>query len=140
MQVIILRHAHAEWPSYSGADFDRPLTARGLAEARSSARAISDAGHRPAFILASPACRTRQTAEIVAEEFQLGPESLLYVDSLYNASSRTLADELRAAMKPGGTALLVAHNPGVSDLVRDLGHQPATQPLRTAEWRVLPLD
>lgn len=139
MQVIILRHAHAEWPSYAGADFDRPLTARGLAEARSSARAISDAGHRPAFILVSPACRTRQTAEILAEEFQLGPESVHYVDSLYNASSCTLVAELKAAAKTGATALLVAHNPGVSDLVRDLGNHPATQSLKTAEWRVLPL-
>ena len=139
MQVIILRHAHAEWPSYSGADFDRPLTARGLAEARSSARAISDAGHRPAFLLVSPARRTRQTAEILAEEFQLGPECVHYVDSLYNASSSTLAAELKAATKAGDTALLVAHNPGVSDLVRDLGNHPATQSLKTAEWRLLPL-
>lgn len=140
MQVIILRHAHAEWPSYSGADFDRPLTARGLAEARSSARAINDAGHRPAFILVSPACRTRQTAEIVAEEFQLGPEDVHYVDSLYNASSRTLAAELRAVAVNGATVLLVAHNPGVSDLVRDLQSETAAQPLKTAEWRVLPLS
>jgi phosphohistidine phosphatase len=126
MQVIIVRHAHAEWPSYSGADFDRPLTSRGLAEARSSARAINDAGHRPSIMLASPACRTRQTAEILAEEFQLAPESVLYIDSLYNASSGTLA-------------LLVAHNPGVSDLVRELGVDSQAQPLKTAEWRLLPL-
>jgi phosphohistidine phosphatase len=139
MQVIIVRHAHAEWPSYSGADFDRPLTSRGLAEARSSARAINDAGHRPSIMLASPACRTRQTAEILAEEFQLAQESVLYVDSLYNASSGTLAAELRAAMAPGGLALLVAHNPGVSDLVRELGVDSQAQPLKTAEWRLLPL-
>lgn len=138
MQVIIFRHAHAEWPGYSGADFDRPLTGRGMTEARSSARAISDAGLRPTLMLVSPACRTRQTAEVLAQEFQLGPESVHYVDSLYNASSSTLAAELRSAAA-GGLPLLVAHNPGVSELVRDLTNDAEAQPLKTAEWRVVQL-
>ncbi len=62
-----------------------------------------------------------------------------YLDSLYNAGSCTLAAELRAAAAPGGIALLVAHNPGVSNLVRELTNDPEAQALRTAEWRVVPL-
>lgn len=139
MQVILIRHAHAEWPSYQGQDFERPLTERGLAEARASARAIRDAGHRPVLLLASPARRTRQTAELLAEEFQLSGASLCFVDDLYNASSTTLRAGLCRAAAPAGLTLLVAHNPGVSNLARELANDPEAPPLRTAEWRLLSL-
>jgi phosphohistidine phosphatase len=139
MHVILIRHAHAEWPSYHGPDFERPLTERGLGEARASARAISDAGHRPALLLVSPARRTRQTAELLAEEFQLPAAALCYVDDLYNADPSTLLTELRKVARPARLTLLVAHNPGVSNLARQLANEPQAALLRTAEWRLLPL-
>ncbi len=139
MQVILIRHAHAEWPNYHGADFERPLTARGLADARATARAISDAGHRPTLLLASPARRTRQTAEILAEEFQLPVSAVRFVDSLYNASAWTLASELRDGAAPSGLTLLVAHNPGISNLAHELAHDAELPPMKPAEWRTLAL-
>jgi phosphohistidine phosphatase len=139
MQVILIRHAHAEWPNYHGADFERPLTERGLAEARTSARAISDAGHRPTLLLASPARRTRQTAEILAEEFQLPVSAVRFIDSLYNASAGTLASELGQAAAPTGITVLVAHNPGISNLVREVANEPDAPPLKPAEWRAATL-
>jgi phosphohistidine phosphatase len=140
MQVIIVRHAHADWPNHHGPDFERPLTARGLAEARETARAITDAGHRPTLLLASPACRTRQTAEILAEEFQLPQTAVRYVDSLYNASATTLESELRSAASPDHVVVLVAHNPGVSNLVRVLSGDPAVASCKPAEWHVWRLE
>ena len=139
MQFILMRHANAEWPNYHGADFERPLNERGLAEARASARAISDAGHRPTLLIASPARRTRQTAEILAREFALTASAVQYVDSFYNASNSTLAAGLRNGAAPQGLTLLVAHNPGVTDLARELAPQEEAPPMKTAEWRVLTL-
>lgn len=139
MQVILLRHAHAEWPGFHGPDFDRPLTERGLAEARASARAINDAGHRPALLVASPARRTRQTAELLAEEFQLPHAALCFVDSLYNASPATLEAELRKHAAPTGLTVLVAHNPGISNLARSLVNDATDTMLHPAEWRLLSL-
>jgi phosphohistidine phosphatase len=140
MRFIIVRHAHAESPDHRGTDFERPLTERGLAEARSTARAIAASGHRPTLLLASPARRTRQTAEILAGEFQLPAQALRFVDSLYNASAGTLETELRKAAMPEGLVLLVAHNPGVSDLARALGGDPRAPSCKPAEWRLAALE
>jgi phosphohistidine phosphatase len=139
MQFILVRHAHADWPDYQGADFDRPLTERGLADAHAAGRAISSAGHRPTVLLASPACRTRQTAQILAEELRLPGTAVRYVDSLYNATAHTLEAELRNAAGPDALVMLVAHNPGVSNLIRILTNNPAAPSCRPGEWRLLPL-
>jgi phosphohistidine phosphatase len=140
MQFIIVRHAHAEWPNHHGPDFERPLTDRGFAEARATARAIAAAGHRPTLLLASPACRTRQTAEILAEEFQLPLDAVHYLDSFYNATAATLEAELRRAAAPGQLVVLVAHNPGVSNLARAFLGDPAAPPCKPAEWRMSTLQ
>jgi len=140
MQLIIVRHAHADWPNHRGTDFERPLTERGLAEARATAHAISAAGHRPTLLLASPACRTRQTAEILAKEFELPEQAVRYADSLYNACAATLEAELRRVAAPGQLVVLVAHNPGVSNLARMLANDPDAPACRTAEWRVSTLE
>lgn len=139
MQFIIVRHAHAEWPDFHGPDFDRPLTSRGLADARATGRAIHAAGHRPTTLLASPACRTRQTAELLAEELQLPPGAVRYIEALYNASASTLEEEVRRAADGNSLVLLVAHNPGVSNLARVLADDPDTPSYQPAEWRLLQL-
>jgi phosphohistidine phosphatase len=137
---ILVRHAHAEWPAYTGRDFDRPLTGRGLQEARTCAQAIAAAGLRPAQILSSPARRTQQTAEILASELQLPGSGLVFVDALYNAAAEVLQQELRRAAQQHGLVMLVAHNPGISELGRRLGGNPAARAFAPAEWRRLPLD
>lgn len=140
LQVVLVRHAHAEWPGYNGRDFDRPLTPRGEKDAHATGRSIGAEGHRPALVLASPARRTWQTAQIICSALALPSDVLCGVDSLYNAPSTTLVAELRRhAAGAGGTLMLVAHNPGISDLARRLGDEGKDGGLAPADWRVLPL-
>ena len=80
--------------------------------------------------------RTRQTAQILAEEFLLPEDAVRYVDSLYNASASTLEAEVRSAAMPGQLVVLVAHNPGVSNLARVLTGDPDAPSCQPAEWRV----
>jgi len=124
-------------PKYVGRDFDRPLTQRGLDEARATGHALRDAGLKPELVLASPACRTRQTAEIISSELQLSPQSICLVDALYNAGPATLEAELRKAQGDHGLVMLVAHNPGISELARRLAKEPLAAPFAPAQWRVL---
>jgi phosphohistidine phosphatase len=139
-QVILVRHAHAEWPGYDGRDFDRPLTPRGEKDAHATGRAIGADGHHPSLILASPALRTRQTAQIICGELALSSGVLCFVDSLYNAASPTLATELRKhTLQADGTLMLVAHNPGISDLARRLAGDDQYVGFAPADWRLLPL-
>lgn len=132
--VILVRHAHAEWPHYTGADFDRPLTPQGLADARATAAAIRDAGHRPGKLLTSPALRTMQTTGVIASTLELPEQSVLPVVGLYNAGPDVLHTELRKALMDVDVVMLVAHNPGISELARVLTGHPGFTSLRPAQW------
>lgn len=138
-RLILVRHAHAEWPHYSGRDFDRPLTPQGEEGARATGRAIREAGLRPALLLASAALRTRQTAEIIAQELALPPGALRFSENLYNAPDVTIQVEAQAAAVNGGLLMVVAHNPGVSELARVLADDARAPNYRPGDWRLLPL-
>jgi phosphohistidine phosphatase len=136
-QWILVRHAHADWPSFSGRDFDRPLTQRGQADAHTSACALRDAGLRPELVVASPALRTRQTAEILCAGLQLPPQALCFPDALYNAGPALLEAELRKLQGDRKVVMVVAHNPGISELARRLSKDPLAPAFAPAQWRVL---
>ena len=137
-QVILVRHANAEWPAYAGVDFERPLTPQGLAESRSTAVALRDAGHRPKLLLTSSATRTLQTAEIIATTLGLPDSAVRRLEKLYNAGPDELDAELRRAFATVDTVLLVAHNPGVSELARALTGSATLASFRTAQWMHIP--
>ena len=133
-QVILVRHANAEWPHYIGSDFDRPLTPQGLADAASTAAAIREAGHRPGLLLTSAARRTMQTARVIARALNLPEQAVVPATELYNAGADVLDVELRKAFLSCDTVMLVAHNPGISELARMLTGNPGFQAFRPAHW------
>jgi phosphohistidine phosphatase len=133
-QAILVRHANAEWPRYEGTDFDRPLTPQGLTDAASTASAIVEAGHRPDVLLTSPSRRTMQTASIIAGALQLPEASVVQISELYNAAADVLDVELRKAFLCADTVLVVAHNPGISELARMLTGNPGFTAFRPGHW------
>ena len=64
--LVLLRHAKADNP-FGMADADRPLTERGLRDARAAGRWLAQQA-LPELVLCSPARRTRQTWQAVAEQ------------------------------------------------------------------------
>jgi phosphohistidine phosphatase len=132
---ILVRHAHAQWPAYQGRDFDRPLTGRGIDDAHATGRALRAEGLAPRLIIASSARRTEQTALILMEHLQLQDDALQLLDSLYNAEASVLEDALSNFMSDGAGLLLVAHNPGISDLARMLSDDELMPAFSPAEWR-----
>jgi phosphohistidine phosphatase len=132
--AILVRHAHAEWPHYTGPDFDRPLTAQGLADAHATAAAIRDAGHLPGLLVTSPALRTMQTSSVIAATLALPAQSVLPVSELYNAGPEVLEAQMRKAFVSADVVMLVAHNPGISELARVLTGHPGFTAFRPAHW------
>jgi phosphohistidine phosphatase len=132
--AILVRHANAEWPQYVGPDFDRPLTPQGLADARSTAIAIRESGHKPGVLLTSPAKRTLQTAQIIASTLDLRDGAVVQAGELYNAGADILDAELRKAFLSADIVMLVAHNPGISELARMLTGDPTFAAFRPAHW------
>jgi len=125
---MLLRHAKSDWPD-DVADQDRPLAKRGRHDAPVIGRWLHEHGYRPDTVLCSTARRTRQTWDLVAPELDASP-SVTFDPRAYEASAMTLlylARELPASCR---TALLIGHNPAISELAADLTQPHAGTPAR----------
>jgi phosphohistidine phosphatase len=124
-ELYLIRHSIAEergeaWPD----DTRRPLTARGRASMRKVTRGLMRLGIAFDAILTSPLARARQTAEIVADQYDKRPP-IVTIDSLSPSGSfqSVLADLERQATHTH--LALVGHEPGMGELaarLAGLGH------------------
>ena len=120
-RLILLRHAKSDWPDVP--DRDRPLAKRGRRDAPRIGRWLHDHGYQPDVVVCSSARRTRQTWDLVAPELG-GSPAVRFEPRAYAASAMTLlylAQELPSRYR---TALLIAHNPGLSELASQLAAPP----------------
>jgi phosphohistidine phosphatase len=121
-RLILLRHAKSDWPDVP--DRDRPLAKRGRRDAPRIGRWLHDHGYLPDVVICSPARRTEQTWELVAPELA-GAPSVRFEPRAYAASALTLRSLLQELPGRYRTALLIAHNPGLSQLAASLAGSPA---------------
>ena len=127
-----MRHAEARWKDAGLSDLERPLNRRGTAAAEAMARRLLELQLVPDLVLVSPALRTRQTAEIVARELSLPARRLIHEEALYLASAADLLKVVHGTGPRVSHLLLVAHNPGVSELVQLLVPEAEASGLPTA--------
>ena len=137
-RLMLLRHAKSDWPDVP--DHDRPLARRGKHDAPLIGRWLRDHGYLPEIVVCSDARRTRQTWKLVARELGGSPE-VRFDPRAYAASELILlylARELPAGCR---SALLIGHNPDLSDLARSLAG-PSVQEISfpTAAVAVLEFD
>jgi len=113
--IIILRHAKAEREApHSNSDFDRPLADKGKEQLKTLPTLFQHCGCEPELILASPAARTKATAEAVHTLF---PKSELVFDpTLYLAEAETIIGLLMQLPKSINSVCVVGHNPGLYEL------------------------
>lgn len=114
-ELLLLRHAKSSWDDAGVRDHDRTLNARGERDAPRMGRLLVERDLVPDLIVASTAVRARRTAELVAAAS--GVDGFSVCEDLYLAPPGTL---VAVARRRGGEAqrlLLVAHNPGLEDLV-----------------------
>lgn len=117
--LLLVRHAKSDWGDPGLDDHDRRLNPRGLRDAPRMGRHLAERGVRPDILLASTALRAATTARLIASE--LGVE-VTDDGELYAASARTLLARASAMPDTAGTVMLVAHNPGISELARRFDH------------------
>jgi phosphohistidine phosphatase len=118
--LILVRHGKAEKRESSEGDISRPLTDEGKSETTSMAGFLKESGIIPDKILSSTAKRARQTAEIFLKTYSIDPSEFKSEVKLYYANARTILNHVYGTEKGVICLLLVAHNPGISDLVRGL--------------------
>lgn len=122
--LYLMRHAKSDWHSAAQADFERPLNPRGNRDAVRMGQWLEAQGLRPQVLLASPAQRARQTALAVADTLGTKDNEVVFNQDLYLADRATLLHILRTIPAATDSVLLVAHNPGLDDLVEWLAPEP----------------
>jgi len=133
VQLLILRHGKAE--PMRGDDAARQLTDRGRAQVAQVCEKRAGALARVRAIWASPFVRTRQTAQIVADRFDLPvkSESLLIGDT----SPQRVLDALQRQAEEAFPLLLVSHQPLVGSLLNGLCGSGNQHPMGTSSLACL---
>jgi phosphohistidine phosphatase len=114
-RLFLLRHAKSAWPD-GVADFDRPLAPRGIAAARLVGDYLRRQGFSPARVLLSPARRTRETWQLVHEDWQPAGVAVAEEARIYAASLGTLLAVVRDTPAEVPSLMMVGHNPAFAEL------------------------
>ncbi|EWY39963.1 phosphohistidine phosphatase [Skermanella stibiiresistens SB22] len=120
----LLRHAKSGWDDPDMPDHDRPLAPRGARAATLIGRHLLARGFHPDLILCSTAKRAGDTLDLVLSQLGGGVEELPFKISrergLYLCGERALLHRLRQLPDDVTSVLLVAHNPDLQYLTREL--------------------
>ena len=125
LRLTLIRHANAEWKDASIADFDRPLNKRGVGEAEGIGKVLMEAQLVPELLLASAAKRTQQTGEIIGRALGLAIRRVKLVEQLYLAQAELILSIAQGTGPKVRHLAIVGHNPGISELARNLAPQDA---------------
>lgn len=127
--LTLLRHAKSGWDDAVPRDLDRPLNAKGKRAAQAVGKRWRELGLAFDHVVASPAVRVAETIAAVEAGYgrPLAPE---WDRRLYLAPPETLLDVVRAFPDDAESALIVAHNPGLEELVLDLVPDTGGEPMR----------
>ena len=132
--LIIFRHAEAEETPPGKSDSERTLTEKGRGQATRQGNFLRQAGMVPEKVIASSALRAIQTGEALGAVGGASG-SVEPLDELYNVPGDALLEVVRGLPEGIGTLAMVAHMPGVGELLSllttehvDLDHvfSPAT--------------
>ncbi|MBK8978066.1 MAG: histidine phosphatase family protein [Planctomycetes bacterium] len=121
-ELLLLRHAKSSWDDPGLRDHDRPLNERGGRAAPRMGELLRDEHILPDRILSSTAVRARQTAEAVAAVCGLS-DALATIEELYLAPPSVILETVRRRAGEAIRVLVVAHNPGLEELVARLAGQ-----------------
>lgn len=129
--LLILRHAKSSWDDSSLSDHDRPLNGRGRLAAHRMGRLLDDETLWPDLILSSTAERAATTTQRLVDAGGAAAGfagEICYLHELYGAGPHDIIEAVRELGGDTRSVMVVAHNPGLEDLVQQM----------TGEWHRLP--
>ncbi len=118
--LFLLRHAKAKNQEKDQSDFDRVLSKTGYAELLQLAEIAKQLQVQSELVIASSAVRTTQTATFFSEALGLEASIIRSEFSLYNSGVGNYLNVINQIPESVNKALLVGHNPTISDLVNYL--------------------
>ena len=117
--LFLLRHAKSSWSDPSIADFHRPLSKRGISNALSLSKYISE--HQIIFdlILTSPSERTQATLDLIFTEKDF-LSKIKFQEAIYHAEMSALLELIKDQNNLKKNILIIGHNPGLHLLIEHL--------------------
>ncbi|MDE2337692.1 MAG: histidine phosphatase family protein [Gammaproteobacteria bacterium] len=120
--LILLRHAKSDHsPALS--DRDRPLAERGTLDAPRMGQRLHARAVRLDKLISSPAVRALATARLMAAALEYPPRRILVDERLYPGDVAQLLAVIRTLDEEAHHVMLVAHNPGLSELAHRFAAQ-----------------
>jgi phosphohistidine phosphatase len=83
--LLLIRHAKSDWNDPLLKDFDRPLNERGKKDAPEMGQRLIDKKIKIDAFISSPAKRAKKTAELIAKEYDIRKDDIIFMDQLYHA-------------------------------------------------------
>ena len=117
MRLMLLRHAKAEKGAPGTPDRDRGLNVRGRTDAAQIGTYLVHHGLVPGAVLVSPARRTCETWEAVAQAFSQLPQ-VVHDDRLYESGPESIFTAIRQGGGSAPSLLVIGHNPGLHETAR----------------------
>jgi phosphohistidine phosphatase len=118
--LILVRHSKTINRDGSVNDFERSLTQEGKTDSLRMAKFLLESDIKPDLIITSAANRALETANIFAKVFNTTEKDIISTRKLYYCSAKTILDQIYGLPPAIGCVMVVAHNPGISDLSRGL--------------------
>lgn len=105
-------------------DFERPLNKRGRKSAPLMGKFLKKLKAAPDIIISSPASRAAMTARIIADMINYPLEKIRYSEHIYEFSNDALIYVIEQIDNAANKAMVVGHNPALTDLANYIGNQP----------------
>ncbi len=121
--LYIIRHAKSSWDDPLLDDFSRPLNERGKRDAPRMGKRLKEKRIAPAVMITSPARRALATCKRIAEVLNYSADRIKIERELYHASDEGILDVIKTIKDKYDNAVIVGHNPGLTNFVNLLGNQ-----------------
>lgn len=96
------------------------MNERGKSDAPLMANRLVDLDIKIDALIASPAKRAKQTAELFAQVLKTSKDSIHYVSALYHAPAEVFYEVIAGLSDDLSNIALFSHNPGITHFVNDL--------------------
>lgn len=113
--LLLIRHAEAEFPDSDMRDFERKLTANGTNQATILGEYINNLPLKLDAIYISPAFRTLKTAQLITEQLNYTPR-LMDAEELYDATENLMKAFVNRMDPQFQNVAIVGHNPSIAEL------------------------
>lgn len=130
--IILLRHGKAESYYAKSNDFDRELAEEGRRNAMEMGIYIRDEGFIPDLICSSGAARAFETAMLAAERMNYSKDKIIVNNNLYLCSASAIFYTFSKLSNEINSCMIVAHNPGLTELINELGVKMDNLPTASA--------